>query len=147
MIGFTKLKELLIILIKCSSGGIGRATGIRLARLGCDIAVHYNSAGKAAAELVTKLKDLGVRAEPFQADLSSYDGVRALHSAVVVSLGNPDVLFNNAGITTKVIGAQGNIEDISPEEFEATWRTNTGTHYLVCSLVSNTQDSMHIKSS
>ena len=82
-----------------------------------------------------KLVTFGVRAKAFQADLSSYDGVRRLHAAVVESLGHPDVLFNNAGVSLKVIGADGDIENISPEEFETTWRINTGTHYLVTSLL------------
>lgn len=54
-----------------------------------------------------------------------------LHAAVVAEMGHPDILFNNSGVTNKVIGPQGNIQDISAEEFENTWRTNTGTSYLV----------------
>ncbi|KAL5508399.1 hypothetical protein ACEPAH_6018 [Sanghuangporus vaninii] len=123
-----------IALITGCTGGIGRATAPRLARLGCDIAVHYHSAERTAAELVENLKSFGVRAQAFQADLSTYNGVRKLHVAVVESLGNPDVLFNNAGVTTKVIGADGDIEKISPEEFETTWRSNTGTHFLLTQL-------------
>ena len=113
------------------SGGIGRASATRLARLGCDIAVHYNAAEKTAAELVENLKSSGIRAQAFQADLSTYDGVRKLYATVVESIGHPDVLFNNAGVTTKTIGADGDIESITPEEFETTWRSNTGTHFLV----------------
>ncbi|EJD01003.1 NAD-binding protein [Fomitiporia mediterranea MF3/22] len=127
------LKGKLALITGCT-GGIGHATALRLAGVGCSIAVHYNSAQSIAVELAAKLRGLGVRAASFQADLSSYDGVRALHAAVVSSLGNPDILFNNAGVTTKVIGADGNIEDISPEAFEMTWRTNTGTHYLLTQL-------------
>ncbi|THH07469.1 hypothetical protein EW145_g3360 [Phellinidium pouzarii] len=119
------------------SGGIGYATALNLARFGCDIAVHYNSARDKANALVHELLTIpggGVRAEVFQADLSTYDGARALHADVVAKLGHPDVLFNNAGVTTKLIGPNGNIEDITPEMFEETWRSNTGTHYLLTQL-------------
>lgn len=72
-----------------------------------------------------------VKAAAFQADLSTYDAVRKLHAEVVNVLGNPDILFNNAGVLNGAIGVNGNIEDVSVETFEATWRTNTGTAYLV----------------
>lgn len=118
----------------CCSGGIGHATALRLARLGCDIAVHYNSAASTARSLVLEIIALGVRAQAFQADLSTYEGVRTLHLEVVEKLGAPDILFCNAGVTVKTIGPQGDIADVSPEEFEKTWRTNTGTHYALTQL-------------
>jgi 3-oxoacyl-[acyl-carrier protein] reductase len=90
--------------------------------------VHYHRDADAAARLVS---ELGVRAAAFQADLSSYDGARALHAAVVAALGHPDVLYNNAGVAGTRIGPQGAVGDLSVEEFERTWRTNTGTAYLV----------------
>jgi 3-oxoacyl-[acyl-carrier protein] reductase len=67
----------------------------------------------------------------FQADLSDYDNVRKLHTDVINTLGNPDILFNNSGVLNGAIGPNGNIQDVSVEVFEETWRTNTGTAYLV----------------
>lgn len=46
-------------------------------------------------------------------------------------MGNPDILFCNSGILGTVIGPQGNIHDVAVDEFEHTWRVNTGIHYLV----------------
>lgn len=46
-------------------------------------------------------------------------------------MGNPNVLFNNAGITNTMVGQGGNIESLSVEEFENTWKVNTGSSYLV----------------
>ena len=113
-------------------GGIGRASAKRLAKHGFRIAIHYNSAKSVADELASELHQTNMQEHKvFQADLSTYDGVRSLYADVVKEMGNPDVLFNNAGVTTKTIGADGNIEDVTPEDFEMTWRTNTGTHFLV----------------
>lgn len=81
--------------------------------------------------MVQALEGLGVGAAAFQADLSSYDNVRKLHGDVVKTLGNPDILFNNSGILNGVIGPNGNIQDISAEQFEVTWKVNTGTAFLV----------------
>ena len=66
-----------------------------------------------------------------QADLSVYDSVRQLHAEVIQKLGHPDILFNNAGASNTFLGHNGDIQRISIEEFEATWRLNTGSSYLV----------------
>ncbi|KAF4622201.1 hypothetical protein D9613_009360 [Agrocybe pediades] len=124
-----------LALITGCSGGIGRATALALAQRGCSIAVHYNSAKDAADTLVSQLTGThGVKAVAFQADMSNYDAVRKLHAQVVQEIGHPQILFNNAGLTNSVIGPQGDIQSVSVEEFEATWRVNTGSSYLLTQL-------------
>ncbi|KAF9483667.1 NAD-binding protein [Pholiota conissans] len=125
------LKGKLALITGCS-GGIGKATALALAKRGCSIAVHYNSSKEKAEEVVSELIALPeVKAVAFQADLSEYEGVHKLHAAVIAEMGHPDILFNNSGVTNKVIGPQGDIQDISAEMFERTWRTNTGTAFLL----------------
>ena len=93
---------------------------------------HSNAASKPKAdELVSELSKLGVRAAPFQADLSTYEETKKMYDEVVKTLGHPDILFGNHGAAMKVIGPLGDIRDISPELFEQTWRLNTGTNYYV----------------
>ncbi|KAF5350867.1 hypothetical protein D9758_010503 [Tetrapyrgos nigripes] len=124
-----------IALITGCSGGIGKASAITLARRGCSIAVHYSQSADRAHALAEELqKSFQVRAAAFGADLSNYDNVRGLHSEVVQKLGHPDILFNNAGDTVKVIGRMGNIEDISVDLFEKTWKLNTGSQFLLTQL-------------
>lgn len=114
------------------SGGIGQATALALAIRGCSIAVHYNSAQGPADDLVAELTKLhGIRAHAFQANLADYDSVRALYAAVVDTLGHPDILFNNAGTTGTVVGKRGDIENVALEDFELTWKINTGSSFLV----------------
>ncbi|EIN04398.1 NAD(P)-binding protein [Punctularia strigosozonata HHB-11173 SS5] len=113
------------------SGGIGKATALALAKRGCSIAVHYHRNAEEATKLVAAL---GVKAAAFQADLSSYDEARWLHAEVVRELGHPDILYNNSGMTGTRIGPRGDIGDMSVDEFERTWRTNTGTAYLLTQL-------------
>ncbi|KAJ3730565.1 NAD-binding protein [Lentinula raphanica] len=125
-----------IALITGCSGGIGAATALALARQGCSIAVHYNAAEEKAQALAHTLQTISpdVHAVVFQADLSDYDSVRQLHSQVVEKMGHPDILFNNAGATIKAIGRMGNIQDVSIEDFEKTWKLNTGSSYLLTQL-------------
>jgi len=124
-----------LALITGCTGGIGKATARSFARLGCSIAIHYNTASPAIiSALREELHALGVKAEAFQADLSEYDGARKLHREVVEKMGNPDILFNNAGIMGTFLGMEGTIYDITPEMFERTWRTNAGTQFLLTQL-------------
>jgi 3-oxoacyl-[acyl-carrier protein] reductase len=64
-----------LALVTGGTGGIGKATCLALADLGCDIAVHYNAASNTAKELVAELREKGVKAEAFQANLLEYDEV------------------------------------------------------------------------
>lgn len=66
-----------LALVTGATGGIGRATCLALASLGCSIAVHYNTAADTAEELVKQLEAKSVRAKAFQANLGNYDDVRA----------------------------------------------------------------------
>ena len=118
-----------------SRGGIGQATARAFARAGCSIAVHHSSAkSKAKADnLVAELVKLapGIRAATFEADLSTYENARKLCDEVVEGLGHPDILFSNHGVTGTKIGPLGDMQEVSAETFEETWRTNAGTGYVV----------------
>lgn len=58
--------------------------------------------------------------------------VRRLHQEVVNSMGEPSILFNNAGLTLK--HGVKDIREISVEDFETTWRTNCGSTFLLTQL-------------
>ena len=112
---------LMLALISCPKG-----TAMSL------IVLQYNSATHTASDLVKQLHNLGVKAQSFQADLSTYDGTRRLHAQVTSSMGNPTILFNNAGLTLKA--GVGDISQISIDDFEYTWRANCGSSYLLTQL-------------
>lgn len=122
-----------LALVTGATGGIGHATSLALARLGCSIAVHYHSAADTASTLVATLQSMGVRAAAFRANLSSYAEARDLHAAVVRDLGHPSILFNNAGLTGGKSGVK-DLADITVDDFEDTWRANCGTAFLLTQL-------------
>lgn len=122
-----------LALVTGATGGIGSATVIALASLGCNIAVHYNSNADKAKSLISQLNEKGIQAKSFQADLSSYDETRRLHKEVVEAMGPPTILYNNAGLTAGKSGIK-DISEVSIEDFEYTWRANCGTQYLLTQL-------------
>ena len=124
-----------LALVTGATGGIGSASAHALAQLGCSIAVHYYQAAEDAEKLVKALKTQypEVRAQAFQADLSLYDDTRRLHREVTSALGDPTILFNNAGTNSGVKGVQ-KLDEVDIEVFERTWRANCGTAFLLTQL-------------
>ena len=129
-----------LVLITGATGGIGRATAIVLAREGHDLALHYNSASQdtvndlvSAASEAARERHLSPQIKTFKADLSDLDAVRKLHEEVTSSLGNPSVLFLNAGSTAGLSGVKS-LSDVSMDAFEQTWRVNTASPFLLAQL-------------
>ncbi|THH14503.1 hypothetical protein EW146_g5840 [Bondarzewia mesenterica] len=122
-----------LALITGATGGIGQATARLLASRGVSIAVHYYSSQAKADSLVSDLLVLNpsIKAAAFRADLGDYAAVRDLHKQVVETLGDPDILYNNAAMAGTVVGIKGKIQDVDVEMFERTWRANAGSAFLV----------------
>jgi NAD(P)-dependent dehydrogenase (short-subunit alcohol dehydrogenase family) len=86
------------VLVTGGTGGIGRATAVRLAAMGARIGITGRDAGRtqrAAAEIASESG--GGSVDPFAADLSSQAEVRRLAEEVLAAYPQLDVLVNNAG--------------------------------------------------
>ena len=68
-------------LVTGGSRGIGRAICLELAKAGCNVAVNYAGSAAAAEETAAQCRALGVRAQVFQADVSSAAACAASSSA------------------------------------------------------------------
>lgn len=88
-----------VSLVTGGSRGIGRACCIALAEAGSAVAVNYFSNKQAADEVVGLLKNLGVGARAFQADVSKDDQTHQMIEQIRSEFGQIDVAVNNAGIT------------------------------------------------
>jgi 3-oxoacyl-[acyl-carrier protein] reductase len=89
-----------VVMITGGSRGIGRAVAFRFAEEKPSmVLLHYDPDDSAASDTVTKLSELGIQAEAFKLDVSSYKDVDALFKNVLSRFGKVDVLVNNAGIT------------------------------------------------
>lgn len=85
-----------VALITGSSRGTGKATALRLARDGCDIAINYVSNEGAARHTAEEVRAQGVRADVIQADVGDVDQIKALFARVEELWGGLDILVNNA---------------------------------------------------
>ncbi|MDF3623463.1 SDR family oxidoreductase [Brytella acorum] len=91
------------------------------------IAIHYNSpASRADADrTVADLRQAGVEAAAFQADLTTADANARLFEEVVAALGRPDIAINTVG---KVLKKP--IAETSEAEFDAMFAVNTKSAFF-----------------
>ncbi|KJS52819.1 3-oxoacyl-[acyl-carrier-protein] reductase [Streptomyces rubellomurinus] len=87
-----------VALVTGGSRGIGRATALRLAADGHDVAFCYRSRPDAAEELEKELAALGARSYSRQTDVADLPQVRDLVAAVTAELGGIDIVVTSAGI-------------------------------------------------
>ena len=86
------------VLVTGGTGGIGRATAVRLAAMGARVGITGRELGRvqrAAAEIASEAG--GASVDAFAADLSSQSEVRRLAHDVLAAYPRLDVLINNAG--------------------------------------------------
>jgi len=88
-----------VALVTGASRGIGAVVAQRLAQEGAAVAVNYQSAETAAAQVVAAITAAGGNAAAFPADVSQEDAARELVDRVMAQWGRLDILVNNAGIT------------------------------------------------
>jgi glucose 1-dehydrogenase len=88
-----------VTIITGGGRGIGRATALRLARDGHDIAFSYLNDDAAAVATAAEVEDLGRRCVPVKMDTTDEAGVDRLFDTAIGELGGLTGLVNNAGLT------------------------------------------------
>ena len=109
-----------IALVTGGSRGIGKDTALQLARKGLDSIITYKSSKEEASEVVSKINEIGAKAQAFQLDLSEpIDTFNSFISDVSDYLKETygeakfDYLINNGGI-----GGHTSVAEASEKEFD-----------------------------
>jgi len=106
---------------------VGASVADALARRGYAIAVHYRSSAAEAEATAAELREHGVEAVPFAADLTDETAVRELAKAVIQQFGRIDVLVNCAAIWQRKA-----LEDVTAADVRLHFETNTLGTFLAC---------------
>ena len=113
----------------CAVVGIGPGNGAAFARRyaadGYAVALLARSPGL-SQELANELAN----SRAYECDIGSAASVQATFDAIRADLGDPEVVILNAGS-----GTFGTFDDITAEQFEASWRVNTLGTFLVAKQV------------
>ena len=108
-----------VVLITGALTGIGRATAIAFAREGARIVVSGRR-DEVGQKLVAELREVGVEAEYWRADVRHEDDVRDLVDKTVTRFGRLDIAVNNAATE----GRGGLVTEQTAESYAATFDTN-----------------------
>ena len=116
-----------IALVTGASRGIGKATAIKLANEGADVAVHYVRSAERAEAVCEQIRAIGQRAIAVQADIAARKAVNQMVEQVTGELGPIDLLVNNAGDVGDM-----DFDQLTPEHWDAIININlTGPFNLI----------------
>lgn len=116
-------------LITGSGIRLGRAIALALAEQGVNLALHYHSSSGPVSEILGHALSKNIKAVTFQADLSNLLCAELLFERINKSMGNVDILINNASVYTSGSGL-----NVSTDSLETTFRLNLFSPLLLTQL-------------
>ena len=111
-----------VAMVTGGDSGIGRAVAVLFAREGADVAICHLDEDEDARVTQEAIKAEGRRVLVLKGDISSRDECRRMARDVAERFGRIDILVNNAAFQLHA----ERFEDIPPEQFDLTMRTNLG---------------------
>lgn len=109
------------------STGIGRATAILLAKVGCEV-VFCGETAQHVEDATAAAQDAGVSIRGVTVDLGTTGGVKEFFDAAQRTVGKPDIVILNAGIAES-----GKLEEMDEASCRAVIDVNL-TGYILCAM-------------
>lgn len=115
-----------VALVTGATGGIGRATALRLAADGLHVAVSDRPEQRTELdELAERIREEGVRSHSLTGDVTSAADVEGVVAGTAETLGRLDVMVANAGVCEA-----SSLLDMGPEEWDRTLAVNARGTFL-----------------
>jgi len=115
-----------VALVTGASRGIGRAIAVALGKSGAIVAGTATT--EAGANKITEgFKDDGITGQGFVLDVSSDESVKSLATSIQETLGTPQIIVNNAGITDDTLFLR-----MKDEQWSGVISTNLDSVFRVC---------------
>jgi glucose 1-dehydrogenase len=90
-----------VALVTGASSGIGRATAIKLAAAGADVALNYLTMPDSAETAANEIRALGRQALLFEVDVSEQPAVDRMVAGLVAKLGRVDIFVSSAAFSER----------------------------------------------
>lgn len=113
-----------VAVVTGAGSGIGEAGAEAMARAGARVVILDRDADRARA-----VADR-IGAEAMGVDVADDAALGAAIGAVLARHGRIDILHNHAGIQV-----EGDLEQVSPQGFDASWAVNVRAHFIACRAV------------
>lgn len=124
--GYNRLKDKVAI-ITGGDSGIGRAVAIQFAKEGCDVAIVYLDEHDDARETENAVRKYGKEALLIPMDISTEANCKHVVEKTLERFGHLHILVNNAAVQYE----QTDIQDISAEQLEYTFRVNIFSYFYM----------------
>jgi 3-oxoacyl-[acyl-carrier protein] reductase len=85
------------VLVTGAGTGFGAEIAVRAAKEGAKVAVHYRSSKAGAEQTLARIREAGSDGILVQADIASWEQIKAMADEVFTAFGTLDVLVNNVG--------------------------------------------------
>ncbi|HEY0056998.1 MAG TPA: SDR family oxidoreductase [Pedobacter sp.] len=116
-----------VAIITGGDSGIGRATAVLFAREGADVVISYLDEHTDAEETKQKVEEEGQQCLLIPGDVGNEQHCNRIVEEAIAKFGKLDILINNAAVQFP----QQNIEDITSEQLEKTFRTNIFAYFYM----------------
>src|SRR5215467_6868322 len=116
-----------VAIITGAATGIGRATALLFARAGARLTLA-DARGDELDRTVAAVRVAGGEAVPVIADLARPEDCASVVAAAMGAAGRLDIVFNNAGVGTMVVG--GTVETIALDKWDLALDVNVRAMYF-----------------
>ena len=116
-----------VAIITGGDSGIGRAVAVAFAREGADVVISYLDEHEDAKETKWQIEEKGQRCLLVPGDVSEEEHCTAIVEKTIAEFGRLDIVVNNAAVQYP----KENLEDITKEQLEKTFRTNIFPHFFL----------------